>query len=146
MIMHECANDNAMSNEPNYASSSGSPMPLGRIANCPSLSGRQGESYTLHIRVLPRPFFNCKLIDQMSPCLTLRMRCTLPCCRGMGHDISSNRLLLIGRIHTTSCVWRGHDLVCHYDSNTILKSSVKAIPGNRVDRTTHFVCKPHQCP
>lgn len=54
-------NESVQSQPKHYTSSSGSPIPFAKIAKCPSLSGKHGESYIRHTRVFPRPFFNCNL-------------------------------------------------------------------------------------
>ncbi|KAI8577389.1 hypothetical protein K450DRAFT_252207 [Umbelopsis ramanniana AG] len=44
-----------------YHYSTAFPIPSSRIAKVPSFSGRDGESYTLHIRFSPLPFLKYNL-------------------------------------------------------------------------------------
>ena len=78
-----------------HDSSSGSPMPLERIANCVSISGRHGESYILHIRVFPRPFLNCNLRDNLYAVVFYLSESISPCSRCVGHNIPTYGLFLV---------------------------------------------------
>ena len=62
-----------------------STTPCSLIPNEASPSGRHGESTTLHIRVVPRPFLRRNLYES-------RLDYQLPCCTGMSHNITANWL------------------------------------------------------
>ena len=86
-----------------------STTPISEIPNEASASGRQGESTTLQMRVVPRPFFKRSL--QMSV-----FSQAIPRSASMRHDISTDGFQWIFREH--SAVRICNHLVCNDNSHS----------------------------